>query len=108
MNNVLQEKLEQKEIEKQQRLAKVEIITSLKKTLQDNGLSLSDLPGFDSEKSMISLRKTTKEKYTFQYISLSGDTVFWYGTTAGRLPKAFQDYLDRTGKKRMDCIVNNV
>lgn len=108
MNEVLQEKRNKKEMEKQKRQAKIAIITHLKKTLQDNGLSLSDLRDMDLANNTTDKKAAAqKEKYTFQYENLSGDVIFWYGSASGRLPRAFQEYLNRTGRKRMDCIITD-
>ena len=72
--------------------------------MEAKGLSMSDLNLLEAA-SKESRRKRNVSKHNFQYQTLSGDTVVWYGSTTGRLPKDFQDYLDRTGKKRTDCIV---
>ena len=106
MNSVLDEKFKIKKLEKEQRKEKRNMIIKIQQTMKDNGLSLADF--YEQNESISSSkRKTPREKYSFKYITLSGDTVFWYGSAVGRLPKPFQSYLDRTGKKRMDCIVND-
>ena len=107
MSAVLEEKIKIKELEIEQRKEKKKksIIKQIQQTMKENDLSLDDFYDEDSDLQSLS-RKNLRKKYSFQYITPTGDTVYWYGSTVGRVPKAFQSYLDRTGKKRMDCITN--
>ncbi len=104
MSAVLEDKLKAKEKEKGKIKAKKRIIMKIRQTMKDHDLSLADINELDNTVPS----KKTREKHTFEYITLSGDNILWYGSMAGRLPKAFQDYLDRTGKKRADCIVKSI
>ena len=106
MNDVLQEKFNEKEVEEAKREEKKRSIEEVKQAMADRGLSMSDLSLLD-EIGKESKRKRNVSKHNFEYQTISGDTVRWYGSTTGRLPKDFQDYLDRTSKKRIDCIVDN-
>lgn len=106
MNEVLQEKFNEKEAEEAKREEKKQSIEEIKKAMAERGLSISDLSLLD-EMGKESKRKRNVSKHNFEYQTISGDTVRWYGSTTGRLPKDFQDYLDRTNKKRTDCIVDN-
>ncbi|MDD7805883.1 MAG: H-NS family nucleoid-associated regulatory protein [Endozoicomonas sp. (ex Botrylloides leachii)] len=104
LNSVLDEKIKTKDLEIEKRKKKKEMINKIQKTMKENGLSLDDFYDEDSDLQSIS-RKHSKKKYSFEYVTPVGDTVYWYGAAVGRVPKPFQHYLDKTGKKRMDCIV---
>lgn len=105
MKEVLAEKEDEKLQEEAKREEKKKSIEAIKKAMAERGLSLSDLSLLD-EMGRESKRKRNVSKHNFEYQTISGDTVRWYGSTTGRLPKDFQDYLDRTNKKRIDCIVD--
>ena len=45
------------------------------------------------------------KRCTFRYETTGGSEVLWEGSNAGRIPTEFREYLDRTGKKRQDCVV---
>lgn len=102
MKTVLEEKQENREKEEQQRQVKLQSIEAIKQIMADRGVSMGDL-GFTEEVS--SKRRRNIQKYTFQYEKENGDQAQWQGATTGRLPKDFQEYLERTGKKRMDCVI---
>ena len=77
-------------------------IEQIRQMLEAKGLSLSDLGAADEAQPK---RRRNVSKYNFEYVTKSGDTVQWYGSTTGRLPRDFQAYLEETGKKRLDCVV---
>ena len=109
MKEVLAEKENEKLQEESKREEKKKSIEEIKKVMAERGLSFSDLSLLDEmgkESKRKRKRKRNVSKHNFEYQTISGDTVRWYGSTTGRLPKDFQDYLDRTNKKRIDCIVN--
>lgn len=106
MNEVLLEKENEKLVEEARREEKKRNIEEIKKAMAERGLTISDLSLLD-EMGKDAKRKRNVSKHNFEYQTLSGDTVRWYGSTTGRLPKDFQDYLDRTNKKRTDCIVDD-
>lgn len=84
------------------RQARQEDIDEVRRLLAERGLSLDDL---DPSEEVGTIRKRRNiPKYTFQYETISGDTITWHGSTTGRLPTDFQSYLDRTGKKRLQCV----
>ncbi|WP_281645763.1 H-NS histone family protein [Parendozoicomonas sp. Alg238-R29] len=103
MNGLLDEKRAAYEADQAKNKQKEESIEQIRKMLEEKGLSLSDLGG--SEEAAPKKRRNVS-KYTFEYVTKAGDTVQWYGSTTGRLPKDFQAYLDETGKKRLDCVVD--
>ncbi|AMO58698.1 hypothetical protein GZ77_17610 [Endozoicomonas montiporae] len=101
MNDVLAEKLEARDKEEEKRQAKIESIEAIKQIMSDRGVSLDDLGALEIEAPK---KRRNIQKYTFEYQTEAGDTVQWEGATTGRLPRDFQAYLDRTGKKRLDCV----
>ena len=101
MNDVLAEKLEARDKEDEKRQAKLENIEAIKQIMTDRGVSLDDLGALEIE---IPKKRRNVQKYTFEFQTEAGDTVKWEGATTGRLPRDFQAYLDRTGKKRLDCV----
>lgn len=105
MNEVMEEKNQEKEAEDLKRKEKLESVEEIKKVMEARGLSMSDLNLFQ-EAGREGKRKRNVSKHNFEYQTNTGDTVRWYGSTTGRLPKDFQDYLDRTGKKRIQCVVD--
>ena len=106
MHEVLEEKENEKLAEEAKREEKKRSVEEIKKAMEARGLSISDLSLLD-EMGKETKRKRNVSKHHFEYQTLSGDTVRWFGSTTGRLPKDFQDYLDRTNKKRIDCIVDD-
>ena len=106
LNEVLEEKSKEKHVEEQKRKEKLQSVEEIKKVMEEKGLSLSDL-NLLQEGGKEGKRKRNVSKHHFEYETASGDTVRWYGSTTGRLPKDFQDYLERTGKKRIDCIADD-
>ena len=101
MSDVLAEKLEARDKEEEQRQAKMESIEAIKQIMNDRGVSLDDLGALELE---LPKKRRNIQKYTFEYQTEAGDTIQWEGATTGRLPRDFQAYLDRTGKKRLDCV----
>ena len=102
MNSLLDEKRAAYEEDQAKSKEKEESIEQIRKILEEKGLSLSDLGA--AEEAAPKKRRNVS-KYTFEYVTKAGDTVQWYGSTTGRLPKDFQAYLDETGKKRLDCVI---
>lgn len=105
MKSILAEKKEALAADEAKRQAKQENINEVRRLLAERGLSLDDLGAVVEETTPRKRRNV--QKLTFQYETNSGDTVTWHGSTTGRLPKDFQTYLDRTGKKRLDCVVED-
>ncbi|WP_263081247.1 H-NS histone family protein [Endozoicomonas sp. Mp262] len=102
MRSVLEEKQNAREKEEEKRQVKLESIEAIKQIMADRGVSMGDL-GLGEETT--SKRRRNIQKYTFQYETETGDQAQWEGATTGRLPREFQSYLERTGKKRMDCVI---
>ena len=106
LNEVYQEKLDARKAQEKQRQQKLNDIKAIQKEMAVLGLTLSDFDELDEAGNIKGRRRRNVSKHTFEYETLSGDTIRWYGSTTGRLPRAFQDYLEKTGKKRTDCIVD--
>lgn len=105
LQDIYAEKLSFKEVEEEKRKKKMNDIAVIQQVMAERGLSLADFDAKDSgNKGGRKRRKVSK--YTFEYQTVAGDKVRWHGYTTGRAPKAFQDYLERSGKKRSDCVVD--
>ncbi|MGY0218502.1 H-NS histone family protein [Endozoicomonadaceae bacterium StTr2] len=105
MNEVLEEKYQHRKKEELRRQEKQNSIEEIKKVMAHHGLTLDDF-GDNPEKATVPARKKRNiKKFTFEYVDQAGDTVQWHGSTTGRLPKDFQVYLEKSGKKRTDCVV---
>ncbi|WP_330924332.1 H-NS family nucleoid-associated regulatory protein [Candidatus Sororendozoicomonas aggregata] len=104
MKDVLSEKQKERDLEEKQRQAKNDSIEAIKQIMADSGVSMGDLNLGDN---LSDKRRRKIQKYTFEYQTTSGDTTTWQGATTGRLPQEFQFYLERTGKKRMDCVIES-
>ena len=108
LNDVYAEKLKVREVEEEKRQKKLDKIKSIQKEMESLGLTLSDFDGASEggKAAKDGRKRRNVSKHTFQYESMSGDAIKWYGSTTGRLPKEFQDFLEKTGKKRTDCIID--
>ena len=102
LQSITEEKRAAYEAEQAKNKEKEESIEQIRQMLEAKGLSLSDLGVAEDEQPK---KRRNVSKYTFEYVTKAGDTVQWFGSTTGRLPKDFQAYLDETGKKRLDCVV---
>ncbi len=105
MNEVLEEKYQHRKKEEERRQEKQSSIEEIKKVMAHHGLTLDDFGENIDKLTAQPRRKRNISKYTFEYVNQSGDSVQWHGSTTGRLPKDFQLYLEKHGKKRTDCIV---
>ncbi|OED40284.1 hypothetical protein ACH42_17400 [Endozoicomonas sp. (ex Bugula neritina AB1)] len=106
MKDVCEEKQEAREKDEAKRKAKLESIDAIKQIMADRGVSIDDLGGADFEDTP--KRRRNVQKYNFEYQTETGDTIQWQGATTGRLPRDFQAYLERTGKKRLDCALEEI
>ena len=106
MNDVCQEKQDARDKDEVKRKAKLESIEAIKQIMADRGVSMDDLGGLELEDAP--KRRRNVQKYNFEYQTEAGDTIQWAGATTGRLPRDFQAYLERTGKKRLDCALEEI
>ena len=83
-------------------------IAEMKEKLKELGLTVDDLGVVASEDKPKQKRQyKQREKFTFQYVTETGEQKQWTGATVGRKPNDFSEYLERTGKAITDCIVQN-
>lgn len=104
LKEVHEEKLQLRLKEDAKRQKKMTDIAAIQKEMAELGITLSDLDTIN-ESGKNSKRRRTVAKHTFQYKNASGEKVLWEGSTTGRLPKDFQEYLEKNQKKRIECIV---
>lgn len=100
-----QEKLQSRVKEDARRQKKMHDIATIQKEMAERGITLSDLDHINNDSVKASKRRGGNIKYTFQYQNTAGQTVLWEGSSTGRLPKDFQEYLKKTQKKRAECII---
>ncbi len=109
LNSALVEKQEARAKDEEKRKEKQESIEVIKKIMADRGVSMNDLGiGSLEQDDAAPKRRRNIQKYTFEYESESGERKTWNGATTGRLPSDFQAYLQRTGKKRLDCALDEL
>ena len=102
----VKEEKQQELREKENRLQKKkQNIEEIHKILNEKGLSVSDL---EEIMDATPRRRRNVKKFIFEYETSTGDLIQWHGSTTGRLPKEFQNFLSRTGKKRTDCVIENI
>lgn len=104
LRDVHQEKLQSRVKEDAKRQKKLDDIAAIQKEMAELGVTLSDLDGID-DSGKSTKRRRVVTKHIFQYEDAAGELVQWEGSTTGRLPKDFQEYLEKTKKKRAECIV---
>ena len=105
LNDVLAEKHDSRARDEEKRKKKQDSIEAIKQIMADRGVSMNDLGlgNLEWNATAAPKRRRNIQKYTFEYENESGECVKWEGATTGRLPRDFQTYLERTGKKRLDC-----
>ena len=104
LKGVHKEKLQSRVKEDAKRQKKMKDIVAIHKEMAELGITLSDLDNIN-DPGKTGKRRGTVAKHTFQYENPAGQTVHWEGSTTGRLPKDFQEYLEKTQKKRAECII---
>ena len=104
---VLEEKTEEARQQAAALQEKQEQLQGIVQMMKEHGISLEDLNDALAGKSVT--RKPRKrrdvQRMTFRYETNGGNQVIWQGSNAGRIPADFAAYLERTGKKRLDCVV---
>ena len=109
LQDVLNEKQEARAKDEEKRKQKLENIEAIRQIMVDRGVSMNDLGlnSLDVEENPTKRRRNV-QKYTFEYQNEHGEPVKWEGATTGRLPRDFQAYLERTGKKRLECALEAI
>ncbi|MCY4177576.1 MAG: H-NS family nucleoid-associated regulatory protein [Endozoicomonadaceae bacterium] len=102
---VKEEKQQELQIKENRLQQKKQNIEEIRKILDEKGLSVSDL---EEVIDATPRRRRNVQKFIFEYETSTGELIQWHGSTTGRLPKEFQKFLNRTGKKRTDCVVENI
>lgn len=109
LQDVHNEKQEARAKDEEKRKQKLENIEAIRQIMVDRGVSMNDLglSGLDIEDPSAKRRRNV-QKYTFEYQNEHGESIKWEGATTGRLPRDFQSYLERTGKKRLECALEPI
>ena len=109
LQDVLNEKQEARAKDEEKRKQKLENIEAIRQFMVDRGVSINDLGLGNLEQDDVApKRRRNVQKYTFEYQNESGEQLKWEGATTGRLPREFQTYLERTGKKRLECALEPI
>lgn len=93
--------LEERKVEEEQRLEvereKAEKIELIRKTAEEAGLSYNDL------QSLLSDTPKKKVEAKYRITDADGNEHVWSGR--GRTPVAFQEYFDKNGVTKEDCLI---
>lgn len=109
LQDVLNEKQEARAKDEEKRKQKLENIEAIRQFMVDRGVSINDLGLSSLEQDEVApKRRRNVQKYMFEYQNESGELLKWEGATTGRLPRDFQTYLERTGKKRLECALEPI
>ncbi|GFS26635.1 DNA-binding protein H-NS [Elysia marginata] len=101
---VLEEKKEEVEQQAAALQEKQEQLQTIIQLMKDHNISLEELNDSLAGKSTTRKRRDV-QRMTFRYETNEGNEIIWEGSNAGRIPADFAAYLERTGKKRLDCVV---
>ena len=74
---------------------------SFEKMMDEKGISIEDF----GSTTVGEKKKRNIKRFLFEFKDADGGTHQWEGSLTGRAPKVFQEYLQRTGKERSDCII---
>lgn len=84
---------------------KQEHIQAVIELMGEHNINLDELTTSLAGKSTRTRKRRDVQRMTFRYETNTGEEIIWQGSNAGRIPSNFASYLERTGKKRLDCIV---
>ena len=101
LQDVLEEKRAAVEEQEKKIKAKQSSIDAIKKMMDEKGISLEDF----GTSTVSEKKKRNIKRYLFEFQDAGGSTQQWEGSLTGRAPKVFQEYLQRTGKERAECII---
>lgn len=101
---VLEEKKEEVEQQAAALQEKQEQLQTIIQLMKDHNISLEELNDSLAGKSTTRKRRDV-QRMTFRYETNEGNEIIWEGSNAGRIPADFAAYLERTGKKRLNCVV---
>lgn len=97
------EKVREHEEQQEEQGRKREAIENILGQMQEKGVSVEDLMAFGAVEKV--RKGKPRQRFQFQYEKEDGSVLSWTGSTVGRIPSEFSEYLSRTGKERKDCIV---
>ncbi|WP_252178575.1 H-NS family nucleoid-associated regulatory protein [Endozoicomonas sp. 4G] len=97
------EKVREHEEQREEQGRKREAIENILGQMQEKGVSVEDLMAFGAVEKV--RKGKPRQRYQFEYEKEDGSVLSWAGSTVGRIPSDFSEYLSRTGKERKDCIV---
>ncbi len=101
LSDVLDEKKINVAEEEEKLRAKQNSIDAIRRMMEEKGVSLEDF----GQQSSGEKKKRNIKRYLFEYSDLDGGKYRWEGSLTGRAPKIFQEYLHRTSRERLDCII---
>ncbi len=101
LKDVLDEKRTSIVAEQEKLQAKQSSIDVIRKMMDEQGVSIEDFGQVVSGEK----KKRNIKRFLFEFADKGGSTHQWEGSLTGRAPKIFQEYLQRTGKERSDCII---
>ncbi len=101
LSDVLEEKQKAISLEKEKLEAKKSNIDVIRKMMAERGVSLEDFGQLAHDEK----KKRNIKRYLFEYFDERQTPHRWEGSLTGRAPKIFQEYLQRTGRERHDCII---
>lgn len=102
---VLEEKKEEIAQQAEALQAKQEHLQTIALLMKEHDISLEDLSEITAGKPKKTRKRRDVQRMNFRYKTEDGHEVIWEGSNAGRVPTDFAAYLERTGKKRLDCVV---
>ncbi|MCK5894403.1 MAG: H-NS histone family protein [Endozoicomonadaceae bacterium] len=103
IQSVLTEKKNEVELQAVSLQEKQEYLKVIIQQMKAHNISLDELNASLAGKA--TRKRRSVQRMTFRYETNGGDEIIWQGSNAGRIPSNFASYLERTGKKRLDCIV---
>ncbi|WP_415837483.1 hypothetical protein [Parendozoicomonas haliclonae] len=101
LTDVLTEKKESVAEEKEKLKAKQSSIDAIRRMMDEKGISIEDF----GQPATGEKKKRNIKRFLFEFRDKDGSSHQWEGSLTGRAPKIFQEYLQRMGKERSDCII---
>ncbi|MCY4473754.1 MAG: hypothetical protein OXC07_13190 [Kistimonas sp.] len=104
LHQIEQEKQEELRVAEQQNQARQENVRHILELMQKQNVSVEDLKADWKGNKGGTGRKRQLPHYRFTFHRNDGQPDSWDGPLIGQLPTEFRMFLERTGKKRADCI----
>lgn len=106
LEQLAEEKKEALRAAEEQNKAHQENVRYVLQIMQERDVSLDDLDRNQVKNGSGNKRKI--QRYRFAFSETDGKSVSWEGPLVGQMPAEFRRFLERTGKKRSDCIEHPV